>query len=250
MDYLGWRQKFGVTTPSTNAVVQPEYDSMRPPGVTNHLARMHISNIQTRDDDSFSRSIEMIDAGLEGAVERVMTCDPGHLVLGISALAVWGGSLASCAALTERMQKLAGRPIGTTHAVDAVLRALELHDAGRRIAILTPYYPVIEPRMEAIFGEAGYRIMRFHHMRGASPLQYTHVTDRDMIAGLRQVDGADVDVIVQFGANLPMARLADEAERWLDKPVISINVATYWAALRAVGIDDRLYGFTRLFSRF
>ena len=250
MDYLGWRQKFGVTTPSTNAVVQPEYDAMRPPGVTNHLARMHISNIQTIDDDSFARSIEMIDAGLEGAVERVMTCDPGHLVLGISALAVWGGSLASCAALIKRMQQLAGRDIGTTHAVDAVLRALELHDAGRRIAILTPYYPVVEPRMEGVFGEAGYQIMRFHHMRGASPLQYTHVTDRDMIDGLRQVDGPDVDVIVQFGANLPMARLADEAERWLDKPVISINVATYWAALRSVGIDDRIYGFTRLLSKF
>lgn len=250
MDYLGWRQKFGVTTPSTNAVVQPEYDAMRPPGVTNHLARMHISNIETIDDASFARSIEMIDAGLDGAVERVMTCDPGHLILGISALAVWGGSLASCADLTRRMQLLAGRPIGTTHAVDAVLRALELYDAGRRIAIMTPYYPVIEERMAAIFGEAGYQIMRFHHMRGASPLQYTHVTDRDMIEGLRQTDGQDVDVIVQFGANLPMARLAGEAERWLGKPVISINVVTYWAALRAVGIDDRIYGFTQLLSKF
>ena len=41
-DYLAWRLAFGVTTPSTNTVVQPEYDDMRPPGVTNHLARMVI----------------------------------------------------------------------------------------------------------------------------------------------------------------------------------------------------------------
>ena len=40
-DYLAWRLAFGVTTPSTNTVVQPEYDDMRPAGVTNHLARMH-----------------------------------------------------------------------------------------------------------------------------------------------------------------------------------------------------------------
>jgi maleate isomerase len=40
------------------------------------------------------------------------------------------------------------------------------------------------------------------------------------------------------------------AERWLDKPVISINVATYWHALRMNGITDKLYGFTSLFSRF
>ena len=41
-DYLAWRLAFGVTTPSTNTVVQPEYDDMRPPGVTNHLARMDL----------------------------------------------------------------------------------------------------------------------------------------------------------------------------------------------------------------
>jgi maleate isomerase len=71
-----------------------------------------------------------------------------------------------------------------------------------------------------------------------------------MIEALKAVDGADIEAIVQFGANLPMARLADEAERWLDKPVISVNVATYWHACRMNGIDDKLYGFTQLFSRF
>ena len=71
-----------------------------------------------------------------------------------------------------------------------------------------------------------------------------------MIQGMRAIDGADIEAIVQFGANLPMARLADEAERWLDKPVISVNVATYWHALRMNGITDKRYGFTQLMSRF
>ena len=66
VDYLGYRAKMGVTTPSTNTVVQPEYDDMRPPGVTNHLGRMHIENIPTTDDNSFDKSIELIDAGLTG----------------------------------------------------------------------------------------------------------------------------------------------------------------------------------------
>ena len=43
-DYLAWRLAFGVTTPSTNTVVQPEYDDKRPRGVTNHLGRMMISD--------------------------------------------------------------------------------------------------------------------------------------------------------------------------------------------------------------
>ena len=44
--------------------------------------------------------------------------------------------------------------------------------------------------------------------------------------------------------------VADEAERWLNKPVISINVVTYWHGLRALGINDQFRGFTQLFSRF
>jgi maleate isomerase len=57
-----------------------------------------------------------------------------------------------------------------------------------------------------------------------------------------------VDAIVQAGTDLAMADLAGEAERWLGIPVIAINVATYWAALRVNGIQDRIRGFGALLS--
>jgi len=47
-----------------------------------------------------------------------------------------------------------------------------------------------------------------------------------------------------------MSRLADEAERWLGKPVIAINAATFWYALRQNGIADQLQGFGRLLREF
>jgi hypothetical protein len=63
---------------------------------------------------------------------------------------------------------------------------------------------------------------------------------------LHKLDGDDVDAIVQIGTNLSMVRLAAAAEMWLGKPVIAINTATYWHALRANGIEDRADGFGRL----
>ena len=39
-DVLGWRCKFGVLGPSTNTIVQPDFEMMRPPGVTNHYSRI------------------------------------------------------------------------------------------------------------------------------------------------------------------------------------------------------------------
>jgi maleate isomerase len=67
---------------------------------------------------------------------------------------------------------------------------------------------------------------------------------------LHTLDGDHVDAIAQIGTNLSMVRLAAAAEMWLGKPVIAINTATYWHALRANGIADRMDGFGRLLAEF
>jgi len=59
-----------------------------------------------------------------------------------------------------------------------------------------------------------------------------------------------VDAIVQVGTNLSMVRLAAAAEMWLGKPVIAINTATWWHALRANGITEKMDGFGRLMAEF
>ena len=54
-DALGWRRKFGVIGPSTNTVVQPDFDAMRPRGVTNHYARILTPNIDTLSNATFGQ---------------------------------------------------------------------------------------------------------------------------------------------------------------------------------------------------
>ena len=63
-------------------------------------------------------------------------------------------------------------------------------------------------------------------------------------------DGRDTDAIVQVGTNLSMVRLAAAAELWLGKPVLAINTATYWHALRRNGITDKIQGLGRLLEEF
>ena len=46
-----------------------------------------------------------------------------------------------------------------------------------------------------------------------------------------------------------MVRLAAAAEMWLGKPVIAINTATYWYALRDYGIKDMIDGWGSLLSQ-
>ena len=82
-----------------------------------------------------------------------------------------------------------------------------------------------------------------------SPVQIAHTTDAMCRDAIRQLDGDDIDAIVQVGTNLSMVRFAAAAEYFLDKPVIAINTATYWHALRAVGIGDKSQGFGNVMSQ-
>ena len=63
---------------------------------------------------------------------------------------------------------------------------------------------------------------------------------------VREVDGDDVDLILQAGTNLYFVDLAAKLERELGKPVLAINALTFWHALRTNGIRDRIPGFGRL----
>ena len=68
--------------------------------------------------------------------------------------------------------------------------------------------------------------------------------------GLRELNESDAEVLVQVGTNLGMARMAAEAEKWLNKPVIAINTATYWYAMRDNKMDDVIQGFGSLMTDF
>ncbi len=246
-DSLGWRLKLGVVAPSTNTVVQPEFDAMRPPGVTNHFGRIHIPNDPLRGDDDFTRLIETVRRELMQAVDRVMTAEPDHLVMGMSSETFWDG-LDGSERLRERVEARAG--VKVTMGSDAARQALACYGDIKRIAVLTPYMPVADLQVRRFFSDCGFDVVRLEGLKCASPVLIAHVSEAELRDAVRRLDGADVEAVVQVGTNLAMAKLAGIAEFWLDKPVIAINTATYRWALRRNGILDRIDGFGSLLSRF
>lgn len=80
VDRLGYRMKFGVIAPSTNTIVQPEFDAMSPHGVTSHFSRIHIPDDPLGSDADFEILMQRIRAEPMQAVDRVMTARPGHVV--------------------------------------------------------------------------------------------------------------------------------------------------------------------------
>jgi maleate isomerase len=83
-------------------------------------------------------------------------------------------------------------------------------------------------------------------LKCGSPTLIAHVSKSALRDAILRVNRGNVDAVVQVGTNLAMAQVAAAAEFWLDKPVIAINTATYWYALRDYGIRDRIPGWGSL----
>ena len=106
-DRLGYRLKLGIVIPSTNSIVQPETEDMRPRGVTNHIGRIHIPDLPLTNDAEFEQIMTAIGPDLYGAVDRVMSCKPAHLIMAMSIPTFWGG-MAGAADLQKRLKARAG----------------------------------------------------------------------------------------------------------------------------------------------
>lgn len=246
-DHLGYRKIFGVTGPSTNTIVQPDFDDMRPAGVTNHYSRIYTPNSKAISDETFMAATHKISQGVVDAVRSVMTCEPDYLVMGMSAITFYGGAKGA-----DEFQRMIERESGVSISIGAhsCAAALKAYGGIRRIAFLSPYYPVANAEVRRYFADMGYETVRDVPMRAPSWTAIAQITEERCREVLRELDGPEVDAIIQVGTNLSMVRLAAEAEDWLGKPVIAINTATYWHALRANGIADRMSGFGRLLSDF
>jgi maleate isomerase len=245
-DVLGWRGKFGAIGPSTNTVVQPDYDAMRPVGVTNHYSRIFTPNA-TLTNETFRAGVGVISDNVMDAVKSVMTCQPDYLVMAMSAITFFGGAKGADA-FVRKIEEFSGVGISVgSHSTAAALRA---YGGIKRIAILSPYWPVMNEAVIGYFTDMGFSVVRDISLQCSSWTAIADVTPAQCRDALRKLDGDDVDALVQVGTNLSMVRLAAAAELWLGKPVIAINTATYWHALRTNKIQDRVEGFGRLLAEF
>ncbi|MBI3967385.1 MAG: arylmalonate decarboxylase [Chloroflexi bacterium] len=245
-DVLGYRAKFGVLAPSTNTIVAPDFYAMAPPGVTNHFSRIYIANQNMRDNTEAENLLLQIRASIEQAVREVKTCEPDYMVMGMSSETFWFGKQGN-QDFIERIRNWTGLDCATgASATDLALRLF----GAKRISLVSPYQPVFNERVKIYFEQCGYEVVAVDELKCPNAIAIAHVDEDTLRQAILRVNLPDVDAIVQVGTNLSMLQLADEAERWLKKPVIAINAAIYWQALRANGVKDKFRGFGTLLREY
>lgn len=239
-DRLSPHGRIGILVPSFNTTVQPECEAMRPPGVTNHVARIDMPDGRLANDADQAAVIGAVGPDLPGAVRRVLGAKPSAIAVGISIPTFWDG-LAGLGRMRSRLEDLAGVPV--VLGADAVLKALATLPRVGKLGVLTPYQPIADEKVRAFLEEAGHTVVAVHSLlrpRGSAIAEADAAAFAD---GLTSLAAAGAETLLQIGTNLVCADLVEEHSRRLRRPVIAINVAVYWLALRKAGIPDRIAHF-------
>jgi maleate isomerase len=249
-NYVSHRAKIGVVIPSTNISV--EYDCQRiiPRGVTWHTTRFLIEHPDLSDDKNFIAFLEMLRETIGDSIASLMTCKPDHVMMGMSAETFWGG-IEGNDGFVDRIQEAVGEGMGLTTGANSLISALEALDivgnTNKKVSVITPYQPVGDKNVRLFLEDSGFEIKHLVGLRCENATDAIALnTEKDVLDIIREIDGDDVDAIIQVGTNLSTAGVFPVMEKMLNKPVLPINVATIWHALRSCGIKDQFDNMGRL----
>lgn len=246
--WIGTRGRIGVIIPSTNIAVEYDCQRILPPGVTWHFGRFHVDQPDLSSDDMFLAFVESIRKTIPNAIRDIMTCEPSYIMMGMSAETFWGG-LQGNVEFEQRLRNMIGPQMGLTSGATALKAALDAFGA-KNVAALTPYQPVGDIQVRRFLEESGYNVTNVVGLKCDSATSIAHTPRREIIDTiLKQLESDNVDAIVQAGTNMSTLDIFPALEQQLGKPVIAINVATIWHALRTHGIPDKIFGRGILLER-
>ena len=249
LDYYGYRKKFAVLVPSTNTAVETEYHKMCPEGVVLATRGCVIPPMSVKTGEDFVRLVESIGNATEQGLRDSLTCQPDHVIFGYSAETFWDGKERSDREFKKYNQIAQDEGgINITFGAQALLDALACYPKVKKIGVITPYMPVGDENVVKFLGDIGYEVVRINGHKSDSPVSIAHESSAKTRQLVDEVNGADVDAILQAGTNLYFVELAAQLERELGKPVLAINAITFWHALRNNGIPDRIEGFGSLLA--
>lgn len=174
------------------------------------------------------------EAALEAAVASLAAVRPDVVVWACTSGSVHAGSGAH-AVLLRRMGAWASGARAVT-AASAVIGALAALGA-RRVAMLTPYPPALNRRLEEVLANAGLVVAATTRMFDGPVDDWTLQADGParMLERAAAADRPDADVLLVSCTGIAAATLVPDLEQALGKPVVTSNLAIAHGILTALG---------------
>ena len=224
-DRFGPKGVMAIMAPQQNSNMQPEYEALRPVGISNQIYRFDISG-QDR-----------VSEAMVEAIPQARGCWPDMVLCSNSVeMRLW--SVERQIDYRHALKRaLPDTPIVT--AGDACVAAL--HTIGaKRLGLISPMSEEYSESAKNFYRAHGFDVPQTTWLQVKTSDKIIGVSADQIHAAFDKVNTAEVDTILHVGGALGIADRVDALEKKLEKPVVSSTATGYWYALRMMGIDDPL----------
>ncbi len=238
----GYRAKIGVIVPPTNTVNEAEWNRMAPEGISIHATRMPL-----HADTSSSDGKKSLYTDVEKATKDLAQAQLDAIAYGCTA----GSMVLPITELSSFMTEISGRPCVTTAAsIVSALKALSI----TKVALATPYHQALNDHEIEFLSNTGVEVIHAQGLGigGGGAQEYIQIAqtpESEVLKHILSADRPEAEAIVVSCTDFPVLNLIPDIEDCLCKPIVTSNQATFWAVIRAAGIDDSLSGMGELLTQ-
>jgi maleate isomerase len=253
-DVLSHRRKLGLLIPATNTTMEAELWRLICANPALDGVGLHTANVMT-PRPKFGNAEELAAyqrdflAGLRLAVQQVQLAEPEYLIMGMSLEHILAG-IGPIRAAMDDIGALTTLAWSTWQdAAEAALRKV----GAKRIGLLTPFEATGNRNAEAMFTDLGFDVAASVGFCCEFALHIAHIPDwakEKAILELLATADNRLDAIVQCGTNMSLSQVSARLEPRIGIPIIGINGALLWHALRENGIGASIHGGSLLLRDF
>ncbi len=233
----GWRARVGLIVPSPNTVAETEFWQMAPEGVTVHTTRLLYRADEVEDP------LTDMEQFLPQTLEELRGLEVDVVAYGCTASALRTPHEHT----RDEIKGALDKPTVTTMGciLDA-FRALGV----TKIAVGSPYPDAVNEAERAYFESQGLTVTADEGVilfEAQARLRHMNlVREEDVEALADKIDSPEAEAVFLSCADMATLGVIERLEQRLGKPVVTSVQATFWGALRAAGIEDRIDGAGQL----
>jgi len=233
---FGWRKRIGHISPSVFEIIAHDFNRLGLDGIG--LVGM-TSNIPHWSPENFEKAVDHIENDARYLKDRLVDF---IIYAGVPVITTRGKG--ADRELIARLTKASGKPATTS--IRAALDAMH-HLGMKRVAIASPYPAALQGSVVSFVKSDGIEVLHetsmdvpFLTLHAVPPYQIYQFA-RDVIAANPDADGLYIPC-----PQWQVAEIVDVLERDCGKPVVAGDPADFWAALKTLGIRDRIEGHGKL----
>ena len=237
---MGARKRIGVMVPSTNTTCEADYQMVVPRGITIHGQRLWLTNDAAGED-----GMNRMNAEIESGARYLATARVDVVAYGCTTGSFYRGP-GWDREMVELIARTTGVPaVGTSPSVIEALRSF----GARRISVATPYPEWNNRQLRRYLEATGFEVLNLEAepIAAASGNQGINEQDPEVIADFAtRACRPEADALLCSCTAWRSVEAVEEIEQRTAKPVVTSNQASIWAALRVLGVTERIKGFGRL----